>query len=929
MKKGLLLMLCLIGVLSLPAQEVQQNQLTGRVVDENTKEVVELAAVKVLNIKDSTMVTGKTSGEDGKFVISAKPSKYLVHVSFIGYADKYIDADLTKGNLSLGDILINDEGIDLEEAVVTGRIVEMIIKGDTVEYNADAYKVQESAMLVDLIKRIPGAEIDENGKVTVNGKAINRFLFDGKEFFSSDPKTVSENVPAKMVKSVQVYDKKSDMAQLTGFDDGNEEGVINIVVRDGMRQGTFTNFLGGLGNKDKYEANGFISNQKNDTRITFIGNANNNNGENAGGRGRRGRGGDNGEQEDLMAGININTEFSKWKINGDVSYNGRDSKVESVSSTEYITQPMTEERTSLSHSSSDGVNTRFRVELQIDSMTQLTFRPNLSYSKSESVSSGSSSRSNGDYPKDDFTAVSDNNSKNNNVNLNGTMLFSRKLNNKGRNFAIELSGGLSDGDSDGKNYSLTDYVNDVDRQLLRDQIYDQNNNSYNWGVQASYTEPIGWNNFLELSYNVRGNRSETDKKAYDNDGSGNYDIIAEDYTRNTKNDFVNQNIALSFKSSREKYNYTIGLGVHPSNSKTTVEQPNYEENRITKNNVVNYAPKGEFIYRWDKRHNLQIRYSGSTSQASTNQLYDGIISQTELDTVRGNPNLKPSFRSNMNLRYQKYNEGSGSTFTAGGNFGYSVNDIVSVTKWGEGNSRNTSYANIDGNMNGNLEVGYNTPIGDTRFSFNTRSNGNYSRQKSYYSQRGADPQESTSDSYTMREDLSLKFNSDIIQFDLGGSGSYSKDKFSLEQQTDREVWNYGAFANFTLYLPADIAFESNFNYTGSAGFAAAYQRNIYLWNASISKAFLKDKNATIKFKMYDILQQRSNISRSTNSDNIRYTTTNTINSYFMVNLIYRFNTFGGQGNRPGGSGGGEGRGEFRGGGGSPSGGFGGGGRGRF
>ena len=927
MKKRLFLLLWSVVVVALSAQDAQFNKLSGKILDEETKEVVEFAGIKVLNAKDSTMVAGKVSEKDGRFVINAKPSKYLVQVSYVGYADKFLEADISKGNVDLGDIYLDNAGIVLSEAVISDRIVEMLVKGDTVEYNADAYKVQESAVLVDLLKRIPGVEVDEEGKVSVNGKPINRFLFDNKEFFSTDPKTVTENVPAKMVQRVQVYDKKSDMAQLTGFDDGNEEGVINIVVREGMRQGTFTNFLGGLGNKDKYEANGFISHSKDDTRITFIGNGNNNNGENAGGRGRRGRGGNSGEQETLMTGMNFNTEINKnLKLNGDVSYSRNESDVETVSSTEYITQAINEERYSLNHTETQGINSRIRAEWQIDSTTQMIFSPNFSYSKNDRNSIGTSSRTNGAFPQDDFGASSGSLSGGNTVNFNGSVLLNKKLNSSGRNLSAELSGGVSDGDTDGQDYSVTDYLSDPSRQRLRDQVYDQNDNSYNWAMRLSYMEPVGWNNFLELSYNIRSNRSETNKNAYDNDGSGNYNVVAEDYTRSTKNDFLNQNIALSFQSRREKYNYTIGAGLHPSNSRTTVFQPNYAEPRVTKNNVLNFAPRGEFIYRWDRRSNLQIRYNGSTNQANTNQLYDGIISQTELDTVRGNPNLKPSFRHNMNLNYQKYNEGNSSTFTASGNLSYNTNDIVSVTKWGEGNSRNTTYENIDGNMSGSLDVSYNAPIKKSRFSFNIRSNGNYSRQKSIYSSRGFDPQETATDNYTFREDISLKFNSNIIQFDLGGSGSYTKNKYSLDIQTDREVWNYGVFANATLYLPYDFAIENNLNYTGSSGFAAAYQQNVYLWNASVSKAFLKGKNATVRFKIYDILQQRSNIERTTTADYVRYATTNTINSYFMVNLIYRFDSFGGRGSRSEGPIGIERRGESRRGEGPPSGGFSGGGR---
>ncbi|WP_231496745.1 TonB-dependent receptor [Prevotella sp. 10(H)] len=872
----------------------QTVNITGTVFDDATKEGIELASIRVMNQKDSAYVTGAATNATGKFSVAVKPGNYLVHVSFLGYVEQYFNVN-TREKRTIGDVYLKEDGILLGEAVVEAKAPEIIIKGDTTEYNADSYKVQESAVLEDLIKKIPGAEIDADGKITVNGKDITKILVDGKEFFSDDPKTASQNLPAKMVEKLQVLDKKSDMAQLTGFDDGEEQTVINLVVKPDMKQGTLANLLTGYGNKDRYEGNGFVNHARGDTRISVLGNINNNNNENA-----NSRGGGRGLTETKEVGLNIASETSeKFKFDGDIYYSHTDNDLTSTTSREYSSRNMTENGMSESNNKNGRFRSRFRFEWTPDTLTKIIFTPNISFNKTDNSSLSTSLRENFDAPNQNMSSTSTSSSDGNTFSLNGNLLINRKLNNKGRSITFELSGGLSDGDTDGTNYSLTDYVNTGEQKLL-DQISDQKNNSNNWRARVSYLEPIGRGNFLELAYNIRNNHSETDKKTYENDGTGNYNKVAEDYTRNTQNDFLNQNISLSFQARRQKYNYTIGAGLEPSSSKTKVTQPNMEERNDPRRNFLNFAPRMEFNYLWDRRHNLRIRYDGSTSQASTNQLYDGIISQNATDTTRGNPNLKPSFRHNVNLRYQKYIPENASSIMAFARFQYITNDIVSVSSWADNGGRTSTYENISGNMNGFFRFMYNTPLKNKSFSINTGTFGNYTRDNTFISSKDTDPQKNTANIYRIGEDLRLKFNSDKLQFNIGGNITYEDTKHSLSKDRNQAIYNYGGFGDFTWYLPYNFTLESNLNYSSNSGYESGYQQNSWLWNASLSKQFNISFNSgdskttlptTLRFKIYDILQDRSNISRSSNAESITYSTTNTITSYFMVNLIIRFQSF--------------------------------------
>ena len=257
----------------------ERGSISGKLIDEITEEPIPEANVRILLQKDSTFVTGKASGADGLFSIPLNNGNYIVQISYIGYADVFKDTAISgrMQHVKLGTISLKDDGILLSDALVTAKAPEIVVKGDTVEYNADSYKVSESAVIEDLIKKMPGVEIDAEGKITVNGREIKKILVDGKEFFSDDPKVASKNLPAKMVDKLQVLERRTDMSLMTGFDDGDEETVINLMVKPGMKEGVFGNAFAGYGSQDRYEGNAMVNYMRNNDQLTFLGGLNNTN----------------------------------------------------------------------------------------------------------------------------------------------------------------------------------------------------------------------------------------------------------------------------------------------------------------------------------------------------------------------------------------------------------------------------------------------------------------------------------------------------------------------------------------------------------------------------------------------------------------------------------------------------------------------------
>src|SRR5690554_4401966 len=388
------------------AQAQANRSISGKLVDQTTEEPVPLANVRVLQQSDSTFVTGKASENDGTFTIPVRSGDYIVHISFIGYHDIYQDVEVNSSlpQARLGNVEMIQDNILLSETVITAKAPEISVRGDTLEYNADSYNVTESAVVEDLLKKMPGVEIDANGKITVNGKEITKILVDGEEFFSDDPKVASKNLPAKMVDKLQILERRTEMAQMTGFDDGEEENVINLTVRPGMKEGLFGNAFAGYGSQERYEANAMVNYMRNSDQYTILGGINNTNNAgfsdlssamfgSMGGRGGRGRGfgGTDGISTSANIGGNFSKEFTpNLKLGGNIRYGYTDTDVYSDVFTQNILSSgnTLESESNRANNRSQNFNMDFRLEWDPDTLTKIIFRPYASIYNNSRTESG-------------------------------------------------------------------------------------------------------------------------------------------------------------------------------------------------------------------------------------------------------------------------------------------------------------------------------------------------------------------------------------------------------------------------------------------------------------------------------------------------------------------------------------------------------------
>ncbi|MDR3340837.1 MAG: outer membrane beta-barrel protein [Candidatus Symbiothrix sp.] len=919
--------------------------LSGKIMDADNSAVV-AGNVELLAAKDSSFVSGTNSDANGIFSLKELESaKYILRITYLGYKPllKNITLDGSKIETYLGVLTIEPDAILLREAIVDGKRPEVVVKGDTLEYDATTIKVAENSVVEDLLKKTAGVEVDKDGNITAGGKSVKRVYVNGKEFFNDDPLTATKNLPAEMVEKIQVYERKSDMAQLTGFNDGEEETVINLTVRPGMAQGTMGNAQLGAGssldgkNDFRYNGSGFLNQQKDANRLTFIIGGNNNNnmggadmigGGGGGGIGGGAFGGRSGISKSQNYAANINREFSPaLKINGDVRYGIQERYLESTA-TDMTTisdkDSQLDKTESTSNNSFHNISANMRIDWKPDTLNTFIFRPNVSLRTSDSNSSGLAARY--DYNTLDTIYDSYTSSFNDGSTLSfgGSLDFAHKFSKPGRVFTLTARGNFSDGNTD--RISLTNYTaGDTVFYKDRNQRTFNDNITNNYTFTGSWVEPLGNNFFAQATYRLTHSETESLNSTYDILENDPYlmatvlkdtALINLTQSRSTVRNSTNQRIGLNLQMMREKFRLTAGFNVDPSKSVNETFQPlpgqigmqlfnPADDARLAvirgdslvsrvDQNIVNFSPIINFNYTFGQRTNLRVDYEGETNQPSANQLRDILDDSNPTNWNQGNPNLKPGYSNSLRLQFQKYVPETQLMYMLMANGSFSLNDIVSVTKIQPGGIRLTTYENINGNWNSMLMGMFNTPLKDKRFSINNMIMGSYSHSNSYVNEL-----KNLGKSASINDNLRFNYSSDLFYFSINGNINFSNITYTANPESNLKTTNYGLGANTTWYLPKKWTVDSDINWTVRKGYAEEYNIPQTLWNASVTKELFNKKFGTgsIRVQIFDILKNRNSISATTTTNGFSTSQSLVLPSYYMVSLIYRFSAFPSMDNR--------------------------------
>ena len=782
--------LALAGLFAALALSAQNYKVTVELQDDTTAEPVGFATVSIAPEKGQHKYT--LSGADGKAVLEkVKAGKYTFKAEIMGYKTYEQAIEVKDGDLQLGIVKMAMDREVLDAASVSAVGNPIIIKKDTVEYNASSFKISDDNMLEDLLKKLPGVEVNEDGSITANGETITKITIDGKTFFLDDPQLASKNIPAKLVEKVKVVKKKSEQAEFTGIDDGEDETVIDLSVQKGMMNGVFGNLTAGGGHdvpstsadlNDWRWQGAFMGGRfTEDSQISIIANANNTNnrsfndlsgnmmGNMMGGGGMMGMGGmgggmgggfggrGNGINTSWMGGVNGNWDLlnDKMELGANYLYNGSNIDVKQNSYKETYRldgSTLIAESGGISNRFTDGHRFGARIEHKFSENTSILFQPQFNFGRGNYIqqdttltdtrlADGSQSHTNRSF--------TNNSGNNQNWSTSGFMLLRQRLGIPGRTISLNLTWNLSNNAMQGYNQSQThkQYDESGNPQVTEtiNQRIDQTSKSQRAGGRLVYTEPLGGNFYLEGSYNFNWSNSETEKKAWN---SGTFDwglnpfslgttgVLAYnptgeevDQTNSNRvlNRSINQNIGAAFMYQTESIRAQLGASAIHTNTYNETST-NLEPYQDKR---WNFAPRAMLFYDFNDNANVRLFYNGRTAQPSTSQLNPVLDNTNPLSLSLGNPYLNPYFSHNFRNEWEYSNKQTFFTLRVNLQGGMTQNPITNAV-WYDSDARQYSFpVNGHNTYNGGLRVMVNAPIAKSNFSVSNMTNLSYSQSGSF------------------------------------------------------------------------------------------------------------------------------------------------------------------------------------------------------
>lgn len=960
MKRPFLLFVLALFAATFSMAQDKKVKVSGNVTDFETAEPVIQATVQLMTLPDSVFRAGATTDMKGNFELEEKlvQGKYTLKVSFIGYGSENCDFAVTGDThtVRFDSVRLKTDALLLKEAVVEAQIAQVQVVDDTVMFNAETFRVPEGSMLEELIRKLPGYEVGDDGSVTYNGQTVTKILVGGKEFFSGDKNIAMKNLPAKMVKKIKSYEKKSDLAEMTGIDDGEEELVLDLVVKDDAKKGWFSNFDLGYGRPTQetaydinnlYSAKGMVNRFKDNEHYSLIMSTNNVNDNGfPGGGGRGGRGGGNGMTQSSMGGFSMAKNFGdeveknkyQYMLGGGVRFSHRNSDVQSESASETFLTAGNANSFSNSRSTSNNrslsVNADLRFEWRPDTLTDIVFRPSVGYSTSGNTSENLSATFNRDPyetleelekhdsdPLDDTWVDSLYNSRVNfsnrqsggggeSTNVNANLTVNRKFGNEGRSLTFDLRGGYSNSENYSNSTSTT-------RLYQRDSIYTINRRnetpsvSYNYNTRVMWSEPLWEATFLQLSYQFSYRYNDSKRSTYnlaaDLDSWGvpdwnlptNYkDSIDYALSRFATYENFDHDITAQLRFIRDKYNMNVGFTLLPQHSRMRYQGQNIPDTLVTRT-VFNFTPTMNFRYRWTKQTSMRINYRGRSSQPSMTDLLPITDNSNPLNITMGNPGLKPTFNNSLNVNFQDFKVETLRNLSANVGFNNTLNSIVNKITYDETTggriSQPTNLEGIWSNWSTNAGFTYNTALPNQKFKVTSSTNARYNYQEGYVRTvtEAGFPLAATR-SVNLSERLSGSFQNDWFEVTMQGYLNYSRARNNLQPTANRDTYNFSYGPSTNINLPWwNLKLSSDISMNSRRGYSDPdFNTDELIWNAQISKSFLAQNAATVSVQMFDILRQQSNVSRVINATMRSDTWYNTVNSYFMVHFIYRLNLFG-------------------------------------
>jgi uncharacterized membrane protein YgcG len=915
--------------------------LSGTVVDTKGETLIGVT-VRLASLPDSSTQRGVVTDVDGRFLFeNVSIGAYRLQVSYVGFATKSQTVRVDTGEVRPLRIVLGESARQLNEVVVKGKIVSAEQKGDTLQLNADAYKVNRDAQAEDLLKKMPGIDMS-GGDIKVQGETVREVLVDGKPFFGDDPTIALKNLPAEVIAKIEIFDRQSDQSQFTGVNDGNTTKTINIVTRPDKRNGQFGRVYGGVGTNGTYSAGASVNIFNGDQRISIIGQSNDINQQNfssqdllgvqssgggggrggggrrGGGRGGSGGGGGGGATDNFLIGQQngINTTNAlgvnysdKWgeklTVRGSYFMNQTQNRSEQSLLRNYyqtindLTQTYGEQSTGNSNNINHRLN--FRLDYAFDKNNSLLITPRLSFQTNNSSSYTNSNTQLGDALLNQSTNTYT--ARNQGYTFNNTLLFRHRFETKGRTISLNINTGLNDKTGMSTLSSLNEFFQaDTTRQVI-DQRTNTTSNVYQFSAGLNYTEPLG-KGIMQFSYNAGLNHSNSDRFTYRlNPLSDQYDQLDSLLSNRFDNDYLTQRAGLGYNLSNKKVRLSAQLNLQRADLQSDQLFPRVGQvNRA----FTNLLPTVFADYRFTDDLRLRFTYRTSTDAPGITQLQNVLNNTNPLQQTIGNPDLKQSYSHALTARLTKTSIEKSNSLVGLLSLNYTQDPIGSslyiaeragvvpgVTSsagtpiYLQQGTQLTRPINTGPSLNSRAFVSFGSPLTFMKSNLNLNTSVTYNQTPSLINGLV-----NNSNAYGVSQGVVLSSNiSEKIDFTLSYNYGYNKVMNTLQPQLNTSYNTQTTGANMVWNVWKGLVVRSDVNYQRYAGLSSGFNQQFTLWNASLAQRFLKNQNGELKVSVFDLLNQNTSVSRSFSETYLEDNRSLVLKQYFMLTFTYNLRQF--------------------------------------
>ncbi|MEM6816812.1 MAG: outer membrane beta-barrel protein [Bacteroidota bacterium] len=914
------LLTILVSVVILSVSQAQSFSIRGKIVDGNTRSALEGTTVYAETIKDSTIITYSVSNAKGFFIIEGKTrlKEFNLFFSFTGYETVKMKLS-PKVNLDLGEIKLNEQVQQLEDVYVTGDRIPIKIKNDTLEFNANSFKTRPDATVEDVLKRLPGVEIDSDGRITFNGKEVDKVLVNGQVLFSNDPKVVTKSFPKEVIDKIQILDTKTEVQEFTGEEGDGDTKTINLTIKEDKNKGYLGRVSAGYGTDERYQSNGLLNYFRDQERVSIIAGSNNIN--NAGfsfdeiydmvGRNSRGgitinsQGGFSigglsfGFGQGIVTSSNIGASYANqkkdaYKIDANYfmalsdSFNDEKTLRENILNTGSFFTETESSFNGATNSNQGGAN----LEFDIDKTLRISVRPQLGITHTDSETGRSTTSTN------ELEEIINTNrvlTKNNRMNRSFTnnVNILKKLDTIGSLLTLSFSNENSKETSNADFNSETNVFGDNPMTESLDQQTAVDNSLDSYQIEGKYRLSFSKIFSMEFGYSYNNSKRENTRNVVDFDETtGSYS----DFNQALSSDFKFSNIqntpSLSFMTRTDKLN--INLTARYTN--TNLANSDFLQNSSFSKSYNNLLVNSWFGYTLGNNKRFGISLSTGLSVPQINELQPVPNVSNPLNITIGNPDLRPSINRRIYLNYNNYNWREKTGFFVYMGLSY-INDRVSPTTITDENFiRTTRYVNVNGNYNHYGGIGYSKELKKdstltVRFnfkpSFNVQKNVGFNNGDRLETKR-----------FTITPRISALFNyKELVTIEPEYFISLNSTKYNLDNLSDISFTSHNLTLKTTSYWPKNLILGNDIGYNYNGNVSGDFDRDAIFWNMSIGLQMMK-KKATLKVLGYDILNQNINTRRTTGEDFIQDFQGTVLQRYFMTSFTYKFDQFGGKKTKP-------------------------------